>query len=194
MALSRVAKARVIRLLRPQVLVYETMALAVVAAVYWAVKVVAMFFDVNLPDTVVGFLFLSVLPVHGFRWWAIRRGWGAVTTTEATQFNLGLQVNQALIETEDQAMAPHALAFQKEVASRVARLGWLTWRDVLDAANAAGWPLRHVAEPFLLGAYGPIARRGHWEKTLDAKAWRAGQMEERWSATPVVEATAKPRL
>lgn len=194
MALSRVAKARVIRLLRPQVLIYGTMALAVVAAAYWVVKLIALFFGADLPDTVVGFLFLTTLPVHGFRWWAIRRGWGAVTTTEASQFNLGLQINQALTATEEQPASPHALAFQKEVAARVARLGWLTWRDVLDAANAAGLPLQQVTEPFLLGAYGPVARRGHWKKTLDTKAWLAGQLEERWSTAPVQTGVRKQRL
>lgn len=194
MALSRVAKARVIRLLRPQVLVYGTLALAVVAAVYWVVKLIALLFGADLPDAFVGFLFLTTLPVHGFRWWAIRRGWGAVTTTEASQFNLGLQINQALTATEEQPASPHALAFQKEVAARVARLGWLTWRDVLDAANAAGLPLQQVAEPFFLGAYEPIARRGHWRKTLDAKAWRAGQMEERWSTASVQTGVRKQRL
>lgn len=190
MRLSRATKARLLRRLNPQALVWLTLGLGVVALAYEVVLIAGLFLGWRLPQAAVGFIFLSVLPVHGFRWWAIARGWGAVGAREATPENLGRQMGLG-----EDGTHPAALPLQQAVAEKALTQGWLTWRDVLDCARDLGLPARRVAEPLFLGAHAPVARPLHWKRTLHPSAWQAGRMAAAWADAPAPAAPArKPRL
>lgn len=185
MTLTRATKARVLRFLNPRRLVVVTLGMGAVAVVYQLASVVGLFVGFKLPTAAVGFMFMGLLPVHAFRWWAIARGWSAVTVHEAKLANLGEQVGQDLT-AEDGRACGQVLEFQKRLTAQIERLGWITWRDVLDVANAVGWPLQKVASPMFLGGNGPVARRSHWHTVLQGAAHKAGKLEARLAA---VEAT-----
>ena len=186
MTLTRATKARVLRFLNPRRLVVLTMALGLVAGAYHLVSLVGLFWGFHLPTAFIGFLFMGVLPIHAFRWWALAQGWSAVTVHEAKLANLAEQVGQDLGAEEDGQASGQALEFQKRLTAQIERLGWVSWRDVLDVANAVGWPLQKVASPMFLGGNGPVARRSHWHTVLQGAAHKAGKLEARLAA---VEAT-----
>ena len=176
MTLTRATKARVLRFLNPRRLVVLTLGMGAVAVVYQLVSVVGLFVGFKLPTAAVGFMFMGLLPVHAFRWWAIARGWSAVTVHEAKLDNLGEQVGQDLTAEDGQASG-QVLEFQKRLTAQIERLGWINWRDVLDVANAVGWPLQKVASPMFLGGNGPVARRTQWQGVFQGSAHKAGKLE-----------------
>lgn len=192
MTLTRATKARVLRFLNPRRLVVLTLGMGAVAVVYQLVSVVGLFVGFKLPTAAVGFMFMGLLPVHAFRWWAIARGWSAVTVHEAKLDNLGEQVGQDLTAEDGQASG-QVLEFQKRLTAQIERLGWITWRDVLDVANAVGWPPQKVASPMFLGGNGPIARRSHWQGVFQGAAHKAGKLEA-MLAMPEVMPARKARL
>ena len=192
MTLTRATKARVLRFLSPRRLLLFTMALGLVAGAYQLVSLVGIFWGFKLPSTFVGFLVMSVLPIHAFRWWALAQGWSAVTVQEAKLTNLGEQVGQNLEAEEGEASA-QVLEFQKALTAQIERLGWVSWRDVLDVANAVGWPPQKVASPMFLGGNGPIARRSHWQGVFQGAAHKAGKLEA-MLAMPEVMPARKARL
>lgn len=79
------------------------------------------------------------------------------------------------------------------LTAQIERLGWITWRDVLDVANAVGWPLQKVASPMFLGGNGPVARRSHWRQVFQGAAHKAGRLEA-VLAMPEATTVRKQRL
>jgi len=134
---------------------------------------------VNLVLTMLGYsvvklpyflLFAPAMAIQFFRWWAIQRGWSAVTINELSASNLSEQ----LLGTSEEKLPP---AVQSALVSKAQALGWMSWKDVLDAAREAGAETTRLHTSIFLGGHGSkIARPGHWKKAVDESAWRAGNL------------------
>ena len=202
MPLSRATKARILRRLNPMALLYGTMGMAAVVLVLHVIQVIGLLLGKSFGLNWVGSLFLLALPVHGFRWWALRQGWSAVSTHEATVPHLAKQLGllTAADTTQDtpfgtvsEGLNHRTASLQHAVARKADALGWLTWRDVLDAANEAGIGAQHVQEPSFLGGTGPIARPSHWRRNLLPQAWASVDLDNALPQVDVLVA-ARPRL
>ena len=199
MQLSRATKARILRRLNPRALIYGTMIVALVVLGLQLIHVIATLFGHSLGLNWLGSIFLLALPVHGFRWWALRQGWSAVNVHEANVSNLARQVGlleqsdieqEALLGETGSQLHHRTATFQQAVANKAAELGWLSWRDVLDAANEAGIPVEQVREPLFLGGHGAIARPLHWRKALLPQAWASVDLNR---ALPAASGPVMPR-
>ena len=194
MHLSRATKARIMRRLNPLALLYGLMAVGGVLLIVYVAMFIALFFGVQVKAHGLSGIFLLTLPLYGFRWWALREGWSAVNIHEATVVNLARQVGIpfALTDTQEdkELLEQRTATLQRAVASKAASLGWLSWRDVIDAANEAGLNVQHVREPWVLGGVGAIARPFHWRRKLLPQAWASVDLDR---ALPAASGSVTPR-
>lgn len=193
MALSRTQKVRTLRYLNPLRLVRWMLVLGLVALAYHLTSFVLLFWDVKLPTWMIGFVFLSFLPLHVFRWWALGQGWSVVTTNEISLFNLEQQLGERLTDDDGNPVGS-SLLFQKELTATVEKLGWVTWSDVMEAAQRAGYTVKQPVNPLFLGGSYPIARPTSWKKHLHAKAHRAGELDALWADAETPAVAKKARL
>lgn len=186
MALSRKTKAMLIWRLNPWFLMKITLALGVFVMVFQVASLVSLAFQYSLPQITYGLLFVPLLGVQGFRWWAIARGWSLVCVNDVSASNL----QEQLLGNQTDKLP---LEVQQALVKKAHELGWLTWADVIAAANEAGLSLTKPHTSVFLGGHrSRIARPKDWKAAVEPQAWRAGCMEAKLHN--VVPPTARPRF
>ncbi len=185
MPLSRTTKARILLRLNPRTLVVGTLVLGLAVGVLTFFTVFARALGWDLPNIPYGSLFLLTLPVHGFRWWAIRRGWSAITRNELSKANLSEQ----LMNAADRPLSPE---LQLALLNKARTLPWLAWSDILEMAKETGLnDVRLHGALFLGGHVSPIARANRWKEVVDDNVWRAGDLHQ---ALPSASAETRPKI
>jgi len=187
MPLSRKTKALILWRLNPLFLLKTSIVLLVLVGLFQVASLVSLLFEHSLPQFPYGLLFIPLVALQGFRWWAIAQGWSAVCVNEMDMSNLQLQLQ----EEGEKEEKPLPLHVQQALAEAVKRNGWMSWADVIEAAQAAGLPLTKPHTSVFLGGHrSRIARPKDWKKVLNAEAWRAGQLD---ATLPAPHADALPR-
>lgn len=171
MALSRKTKARILGRLSPWFLVKTSMVLLVLVLVLQVVSLVSLMFENPFPQFSYGLLFIPLVCIQFFRWWAIGQGWSAVCVNELTATSLKEQ-----LMGESGPDLP--LQIQSALVKKAHQLGWLSWADVVETARAAGHPEAKLHISVFLGGYrSRIARASDWAKAVAPNAWRGGRMD-----------------
>lgn len=188
MPLSRKTKALLLWRLNPLFLLKISLALLGFILLFHVASLVSLLFNHSLPQLPYGLLFLPLVALQGFRWWAIAQGWSAVCVNEMDMSNLQLQLQKE----GEQEEKPLPLHVQQALAEAVKRNGWMSWADVIEAAQAAGLTLTKPHTSVFLGGHrSRIARPKDWQKVLHAEAWRAGQLD---ATLPTAHPDALPRV
>lgn len=192
MPLSRKTKALILWRLNPLFLLKTSIALLVLVGLFQVASLVSLLLEHSLPQFPYGLLFIPLVALQGFRWWAIAQGWSAVCIHELNMSSLQEQLQEEQGEgTEKKEEHPLGLHVQQALAEAVKRKGWMSWADVIEATQAAGMPLTKPHTSVFLGGHrSRIARPKDWKKVLNAEAWRAGQLE---AALPMAHADVRPR-
>lgn len=171
MRFDRRTKARALAALSPMRMLIVLLSLGTLVMLWFVAAFVALIFDVTLPTTFVGGIFLATLPVSLFRFWMVGQGWGAVRVHELNLVSMAYpDLNQ---DPDKPAAIPAAL--QEALAETVHRKGWLAWSDVNELAKEHGIPA-NLDRWLMGGGTGPVARRKDWQKALDGHAWHSGRM------------------
>lgn len=186
MALSRKTKAMIIWRLNPWFLMKITLVLGAVVMVFQVASLILVALQYPLPTFSYGLLFIPLLGIQGFRWWAIARGWSLVCVNDLSTSNL----QEQLLGNQTDKLP---LEVQQALVKKSQELGWLTWADVIAVANEAGLSLTKPHTSVFLGGHrSRIARPKDWKAAVEPQAWRAGRREAKLHN--VVPTTARTRF